>query len=50
MILKGLGLLRNVRKARMAGEHRRRNPLDGDPHYVRYKSVSLDSFLILIRG
>ena len=46
----GTRLLRNVRKARMAGENNRRNPLDGDPDYVRYKSVFIDSFLILIRG
>ena len=33
------GFRQHERKARTAGEYRRRNPVEYDPHYVRYESV-----------
>ena len=38
----GTWLFKYVRKARLAGEHRRRNPLECDLNYVRYENVPLD--------
>ena len=45
------GTCQHERKARTAGEHRRRNPVEYDPHYVRYGTV-LFNYLknLIVRG
>ena len=35
---------RNVRKARVVGEHCHCNPVEYDPHYIRYEQVPQESY------
>ena len=44
------GIHNHERKARIAGEYRRRHPIEYDPHYVRYGMVLFNYFKVNSKG